>query len=105
MSRSRKGIVLVCALAVASVFAASALAAGSNGTMCKVYCKKGASVVKQVNVKQVKTAQVDAATASGGQLPFTGLDLGFVALAGVLLIAAGFGLQRATRKSPQPPTE
>ena len=74
--------------------------------MCKVYCKKAAlSVVKQVNVKQVDSAQVDAATASGGQLPFTGLDLGFVALAGVLLIVAGFGLQRATRKSPQPPTE
>ncbi|MFZ0342014.1 MAG: hypothetical protein WAL31_06735 [Gaiellaceae bacterium] len=103
MSRSRKGIVLTLALAAASVFAASALA--GNGTMCKVYCKKGTSVVKQVNVKQVDSAQVDAATASGGQLPFTGLDLGFVALAGVLLIVAGFGLQRATRKSPQPPTE
>ena len=91
---------MTLALAAASVFAASALAAGSNGTMCKVYCKKGTSVVKQVD-----TAQVDAASASGGQLPFTGLDLGFVALAGVLLIVAGFGLQRATRKSPKPPTE
>jgi hypothetical protein len=100
MSRSRKGIVLAFALVAASVFAASALAAGSNGTMCKVYCKKGTSVVKQVN-----SAQVAAATASGGQLPFTGLDLGLVALAGALLIVAGFGLQRATRKSPEPPTE
>ena len=105
MSRSNKGIVLALALVVASVFAASALA-GGNGTLCKVYCKKGTSVVKQVNVKQVNSAQgVEAASASGGQLPFTGLDLGFVALAGVLLIVAGFGLQRATRKSPEPPTE
>ena len=100
MSRSNKGIVLALALVVASVFAASALA-GGNGTLCKVYCKKGTSVVKQVNSAQ----QVEGASASGGQLPFTGLDLGFVALAGVLLIVAGFGLQRATRKSPEPPTE
>jgi hypothetical protein len=101
MGRSRKGIVLALVLVVASVFAASALAAG-NGTLCKVYCKKGTSVVKQVD-----SVHVEGATASGGsgQLPFTGLDLGVVALAGVLLIVAGFGLQRATRKSPEPPTE
>ncbi len=102
MSRSKKGIVLALALAAASVFAASALAAGSNGTLCKVYCKKGTSVVKQVDQAQLDSA---ATSSSGGQLPFTGLDLGFVALAGVLLVVAGFGLQRATRKPPeQPPT-
>jgi hypothetical protein len=103
MSRPRKGIVLALALAAASVFAASALAAGSNGTMCKVYCKKGTSVVKQVDHAQLAA---DSSSSSGGQLPFTGLDLGFVALAGVLLVVAGFGLQRATRKpSEQPPAE
>jgi ABC-type Fe3+-siderophore transport system permease subunit len=102
MRRTHRGIVLTLALAAASVFAASAFAAG-NGTLCKVYCKKGTSVVKQVNHAQVDAASHTAT--SGGQLPFTGLDLGFVALAGVLLVVAGFGLQRATRKPPaQPPT-
>jgi hypothetical protein len=32
----------------------------------------------------------------GGALPFTGLDLGFIGLAGVGLLAAGFGLRRLT---------
>jgi hypothetical protein len=34
-------------------------------------------------------------------LPFTGLDLGVVLAAGVLLIGVGFGLRRVTRKPPQ----
>ena len=32
----------------------------------------------------------------GGALPFTGLDLGFIGLAGVALLAGGFGLRRLT---------
>jgi hypothetical protein len=100
MSRSNKGIVLALALVVASMFAASALA-GGNGTLCKVYCKKGTSVQKQV----VQGADKPPSSSGGGQLPFTGLDLGLIALAGVALVFAGFGLQRVTRKPPEPPAE
>jgi len=34
---------------------------------------------------------------SGGELPFTGLDLGLVALAGGSLLVLGFGMRRLTR--------
>jgi hypothetical protein len=96
---------LALALVAAAVFAASALA-GGNGTLCKVYCKKGTSVQKQVggNTFTPPAGSVAGDSASGGQLPFTGLDLGFVALAGVVLVLAGFGLHRVTRKPSEPPT-
>ena len=91
---------LALALVVASLFAASAFA-GGNGTLCKVYCKKGTSVQKQVDGGSPFTPPTSPS--SGGQLPFTGLDLGIIALAGVLLVFAGFGLHRVTRKPPGPP--
>lgn len=34
---------------------------------------------------------------SGGALPFTGLDIVFIVLAGVALLALGFGLRAASR--------
>jgi hypothetical protein len=100
MSRRGKSVVLGLALVAAAVFAASALA-GSNGTLCKVYCKKGTSVQKQVAAASSFTPP---GSDGGGTLPFTGLDLGVVALAGVLLVFAGFGLHRLTRKQSEPPT-
>jgi hypothetical protein len=34
---------------------------------------------------------------ASSQLPFTGLDVGFVLAAGAVLLAAGFGIRRVTR--------
>lgn len=42
-------------------------------------------------------AQTPAQASSSGDLPFTGMDLGLVAGAGLLLLAAGFGIRRVTR--------
>jgi hypothetical protein len=100
MSRRGKVMVFAVALVVAAMFAASAFASGS-GPLCKVYCKKGTDVQKQVAGGSPFTPP---SSDGGGNLPFTGLDLGFAALAGGVLILAGFGLHRATRKSPEPPT-
>jgi hypothetical protein len=100
MSRRGKGTVLVVALVAAAVFATSAFA-GGNGTLCKVYCKKGTSVQKQVDNDASFTPPTSS---TSGQLPFTGLDLGFIALAGVLLVLGGVSLHRVTRKRHEPPT-
>jgi hypothetical protein len=43
-----------------------------------------------------------AADSSGGSLPFTGLDVALFAVAGGLLVAAGFGMRRLTRAPSQP---
>jgi hypothetical protein len=102
MSRGAKGIVLVVAVVAAAVFAASALA--GSGPVCGVYCPKGTSVQKQVGGALASAQKSGTPTStSGGQLPFTGLDLGFIALAGVVLVATGFGLHRASRKPSAPP--
>ena len=37
-----------------------------------------------------------------GNLPFTGLDLGIVALMGAVLVGTGLVLRRTTRRSPAP---
>ncbi len=34
---------------------------------------------------------------SGGELPFTGLDVGLIAIAGVSLVLMGFAMRRLTR--------
>jgi hypothetical protein len=47
-------------------------------------------------VANALVAPVDPVQANGHSLPFTGLDLGLVALVAVLLLAAGVGLRRAT---------
>jgi hypothetical protein len=36
----------------------------------------------------------------GGSLPFTGLQVGLVALAGIGLVALGFAMRRGTRRPP-----
>jgi hypothetical protein len=102
MNRRMKCTVFALALVAAAVFATSALAQGS-GTLCKVYCNKGHFVQKQVSGSAPFTPPDGGGSGGGGQLPFTGLDLGFIALAGVLLVLAGVGLHRATRKPPESP--
>lgn len=42
-------------------------------------------------------AQVQVASTEGGSLPFTGLDLGLLALGGVVLVGVGVGLRRFAR--------
>ena len=44
-------------------------------------------------------APVPTASISQGELPFTGLDAGLVALAGIALLAGGFAMRRASRAS------
>ena len=56
-----------------------------------------ALVVKKHAAK--KPAHVTHTTVSSSTLPFTGLDLGFLAGAGLVLVVMGASLRRITRKS------
>ena len=55
---------------------------------------KAASGVKEVSTT---LAQTSSAKPAVGALPFTGMDLGFVALAGAALAGMGFSLRRLAR--------
>jgi hypothetical protein len=103
----RSAIVIATAV-LAIAFAPSALAVG-NGPTSSVYDQKGKQVQTEVNVAPAQATQTTKppaqpapvateAVASSGTLPFTGLDLGFLAAAGAVLVAMGISLRRITRK-------
>lgn len=58
-----------------------------------------ASCADGASVDSVTGQPCSVATVSSGDLPFTGFQAGLVALAGLGLIAAGFGMRRMTRNS------
>jgi hypothetical protein len=104
-----KSALLTAIVALAIVFAPSALAAG-NGPTKSVYDHKGKQVQKVVAVvvtkpkppstpKPATTPATTQAVVTKTTLPFTGLDLSFLAGAGAVLVGMGFSLRRLTRKS------
>jgi hypothetical protein len=99
MRRITVAIAVGCALVLAST------ALAGNGPTTVVYGNKGANVQKSLGVKHptVTTPSTTVTTPSNtspATLPFTGLDLGLVSAAGVLLVGVGFTLRRVTRKPP-----
>ena len=80
------------------VLTASALAGGS---LLSSYGGQGTTPqVKVSTATQNSAAAKPAATKpSGGTLPFTGMDVGFVLAAGAVLLGAGLALRRGARKT------
>ena len=116
--------VLALALALGTFLAASALAVGSTPA-ADVYQKPGTTIQGSLGTFKPPTTTTTATTPTattpatttpaatlgstaasstkpGAQLPFTGLDLGLVVGAGLVLIALGFSLRRLTRKPLTP---
>lgn len=86
-------VVALALLAVApAAFGASAVTDGYGG--------EGGGVLGAVNSgggNGTPPAQVQVVESSDGSLPFTGLDIGLLALGGGVLVAVGFGLRRIAR--------
>jgi len=91
---------LLASVVLAMVFASVALGAGNSSTK-SVYGHKATTIQKAVPHKTVKSPSPTKIITSkpNGTLPFTGLDLGLFAAAGVGLGVMGFGLRRVSRKS------
>jgi hypothetical protein len=47
----------------------------------------------------LSTTDQSTSSSSSGELPFTGLDLAFVGIAGISLVGLGFGLRHVARQS------
>jgi len=73
---------------------ASALA---SKTTDAAYGGQGAPIVKVIGAKSTITKPAVAST--GGKLPFTGVDLSLVVIAGVGLVLMGASLRRIARGS------
>jgi hypothetical protein len=105
--RLKKTTIAGLAVAMLAVGAPTAVAQ-SAAPVQSGYSKPAGAVQTQVE-NNAPTKQPAAAVATpapkatveqkGAQLPFTGLDVGFVLLAGAVLLAAGFGIRRMTRPS------
>jgi hypothetical protein len=98
--RTRATVLAVVAV-LAAVLAASAYAGGNSSTSA-TYGSRGTkiqrSVSKHTPTKRTTTPHI--VPTGGGMLPFTGLDLAFIAGGGVLLVVMGVSLRRLTRKPP-----
>ncbi len=90
---------LMAVVAVALAVAAPAYAANAvNDT----YAGRGGGIVGTVDSGNGPTAstpqQVQATNSSdSGSLPFTGLDIGLLAIGGIALVGVGVGLRRFAR--------
>jgi hypothetical protein len=100
-----KALILGMTVVLTIVFATAAFAAG-NSPVSSVYDHPATKIQNVVGSSPTPSGTLAAkATAptpasSGASLPFTGLDLGFLAGAGILLVAMGYSLRRVTRKPP-----
>jgi hypothetical protein len=91
-----KRLALIMAV-VAVALAAAVPAYGSSVT--DTYAGHSGGVLGAVNNSSGGNAptQVRAATTGNGSLPFTGLDIGLLALGGGALVGVGVGLRRLAR--------
>ena len=89
--------VVIVVLVLGLIFAAHGLAAG-NGSSDTVYGSSAGKV--QSVITSTKAVVSSKAAVKGNTLPFTGLDLGVIFGAGLVLLGTGFGLRRLTRKPP-----
>jgi hypothetical protein len=86
---------LMAVVAVALAVAAPAYAQNAVGD---TYSGRGGGIVGTVDSGNGPTATPQQVqTAGGDSLPFTGLDIGLLALGGAALVGVGMGLRRFAR--------
>jgi hypothetical protein len=90
---------LALLMAVVAVALAVAAPAYAQNAVSDAYAGKGGGIVGTVEGGNGPTASTpQQVQASGnGALPFTGLDIGLLALGGVALVGVGVGLRRFAR--------
>ena len=92
---------LALLMAVVAVALAVAAPAYAQNATSDAYGGKGGGIVGTVDSGNGPSAstpqQVQAVSNDNGSLPFTGLDIGLLALGGVALVGVGAGLRRFAR--------
>jgi hypothetical protein len=89
------------AIAIAMLAAAFALPASASAASCSQsdptaaqYCSEEVVVHEETTSSAEPSSEVEAATASSGSLPFTGLDLAALIAAAAVLTGTGLALRR-----------
>lgn len=94
----RTAAAALCALTLAAAPGIAVAASPSTAG----YSETGASALPSPTAAAAQPATRGTATAStkGSSLPFTGADVGFAVLGGVILLSLGLVLRRTTRVTP-----
>lgn len=92
---------LALLMAVVALALVVAVPAYGQGAVSDTYGGKGGGIVGTVDSGNGPSApapqQVQVASTDDSSLPFTGLDVGLLALGGVALVGVGVGLRRFAR--------
>lgn len=97
MTKTRKYIVLVAA-SLSLALVPVALAADATTSVYGGQATNTQKTVGGVTVVKSKTATTPKpTTATTGSLPFTGMNVGFIAIAGIVLAGVGYSLRRLGR--------
>jgi hypothetical protein len=90
---------LALLMAVVAVALAIAAPAYAQNAVSDAYAGKGGGIVGTVEGGNGPTASTSqpVEVSNNGSLPFTGLDIGLLALGGVALVGVGVGLRRFAR--------
>lgn len=83
-------------MAVVAVALAAAVPAYGQSSVTDTYAGHSGGVLGAVN-NSGGNAPTQVRATSGGSLPFTGLDIGLLALGGGALVGVGVGLRRLAR--------
>jgi hypothetical protein len=87
---------LLAVLAVAFVLVLGSVAMAQNSPTQDAY---GGVLGNEVESSADTQATVQEVGADTGSLPFTGFEIGLVALAGIGLVGLGFAMRRGTRRN------
>ncbi|HEX7290074.1 MAG TPA: hypothetical protein VF250_03005 [Conexibacter sp.] len=91
---------LALLMAVVAIALAAAAPAYAGNAVSDTYAGRGGGIVGTVdsgNGPTASTPQQVQNTSGNGSLPFTGLDIGLLALGGVALVGVGIVLRRVAR--------
>jgi len=93
-----KRLALLMAVVALALFVA--VPAYGQGAVSDTYAGRGGGIVGTVdsgNGPSAPAPQQVQVSSNEGSLPFTGLDIGLLALGGVALVGVGVGLRRVAR--------
>jgi hypothetical protein len=91
---------LALLMVVVALALVAAVPAYGQSAVGDTYAGRGGGIVGTVdsgNGPSAPTPQQVQVTSDGGSLPFTGLDIGLLALGGIALVGVGMGLRRVAR--------
>jgi hypothetical protein len=96
MKNSRKAVALIAVLLLSLALAAPTAFAQSS---LDGYIQEGPAIVDRTSGDGDNPGGTEGTTGttSAGELPFTGLDLGLLGVAGASLLVLGVGMRRLTR--------